>query len=142
MKQSTFVMFKPDAVERKLVGRILSRFEDAGLKIGRLKSVFSLSRDRLEKHYGEHSRQDFFERLIGAMVRRPAILVELWGNDAVRRVRAMIGDTNALEAAPGTIRGDFGRDSGAENLIHASDSAESATREIVLWLGDGWLGDG
>jgi nucleoside-diphosphate kinase len=134
MKQATFVLFKPDAVERRLVGRILARFEDAGLQIGGLKDISFLPRHTLEAHYAEHAEKPFFNRLVSSMERLPAIAMVLWGPDAIRRVRAMIGTTNALESPPGTIRGDLGMDVGSRNLVHASDSEESAKREIQLWF--------
>jgi nucleoside-diphosphate kinase len=134
MKQATFVLFKPDAVERRLVGRILSRFERVGLQIAGLMDIPCLPRHVLEAHYEEHREKPHFGRLVGSMERLPAIAMVLYGPDSIRRVRAMIGTTNALESPPGTIRGDFGMDVGSRNLVHASDSEESAKREIQLWF--------
>ena len=132
--EPTFVMFKPDAVERGLVGKILSRFEDAGMVIANLSIDVDLGRSFLEEHYAEHKDKPFFDNLVRSMMNRKVILMEMWGLDIVRRVRVMVGATNALEAVPGTIRGDWGESLGAENLIHASDSPEAAERELNLWF--------
>lgn len=126
----TLVIVKPDGVERKLVGEILARFEARGLRLvaGELRQF---DRATAEAHYAEHVGKEFFAPLVEFITRGPSFLAVLEGpEDAWRFVRLMMGPTNPAEAAPGTIRGDYGL-STRENLVHGSDSAESATREIA-----------
>ena len=129
----TFIICKPDAVERGLVGEILSRFERKGLRIvaGELRS---LDESTLAEHYAEHTAKPFYGDLVAFMRRSPAFVAVLEGpQDTYKVVRSMMGATNPRESAPGTIRGDFGLEV-TENLVHGSDSPESAAREIAIWF--------
>jgi nucleoside-diphosphate kinase len=131
----TLVIAKPDAVERGLAGEILARFEAKGLKLvaAELRSV---DRDTAAAHYAEHEGKGFYEELISFITRSPALLMVIEGpDDTWQIVRTMMGATNSAEAAPGTIRGDLSP-SFTENLVHGSDSAESAAREIGIWFPD------
>lgn len=130
--QRTLVIFKPDCVERRLVGQILLRFERKGLRIDALK-MLHVSQALAEKHYAEHRERPFFPGLIAFITRSPVIVGVLSGPSAIAIVRKMLGKTNGQEADPGTIRGDFSISNQA-NLIHGSDSPESAAREIDLWF--------
>jgi nucleoside-diphosphate kinase len=135
MTERTLVIFKPDAVKRKLVGRILQRFEDKGLTVTEL-HLRQLRRDTLADHYAEHSGKSFFSALIDSMMVGEVIVGVLEGNRAVEVVRRMVGDTDGGTAQPGTVRGDFASGSPlAENLVHASDSKASAAREICIFFG-------
>lgn len=129
----TFVICKPDAVERGLVGEIIGRFERKGLKIVALEQR-TLDRDTLARHYAEHEGKPFYESLVEFMSRGPAVVLVLEGpEDTFKVVRTMMGTTNPRDAAPGTIRGDFGIEL-TENLVHGSDSPESAEREIAIFF--------
>ena len=131
----TLVIAKPDAVERGLAGEILARFEAKGLKLvaAELRSVDEAT---AAKHYAEHEGKGFYEELISFITRSPALLMVIEGpDDTWQVVRTMMGATNSAEAAPGTIRGDLSP-SFTENLVHGSDSAESAAREIGIWFPD------
>ena len=130
--QKTLIIFKPDCVQRRLVGVILNRFETKGLRVAALKLI-RVDRALAEKHYAEHQGKPFFEGLIGFITSSPVIVGVLEGNEAIAVVRAMLGATNGAVAAPGTVRGDFSI-SKQNNLIHGSDSPESARREIALWF--------
>lgn len=130
--QRTLIIFKPDCVQRRLVGEILQRFEAKGLKIAALK-LLQVGRELGEQHYGEHKGKPFFGGLIEFITGGPVVVGVLVGNEAVTVVRNMVGATNGAAAAPGTIRGDFSI-SKQNNLIHGSDSPESAAREIALWF--------
>ena len=132
MIEKSFVMMKPDAVSRRLMGQILSRFEEKGLKIVALK-LRAIDEDLARKHYGEHSDKPFFEGLIEYITSSPALTMVIEGDDAIAVIRKMVGATNPKEAAIGTIRGDFGMDTG-RNIIHASDAPGSAKREIALFF--------
>ncbi|MDX2035153.1 MAG: nucleoside-diphosphate kinase [Isosphaeraceae bacterium] len=149
--QKTLIIFKPDAVQRRLVGPILTRFEAKGLRIAGLK-LLQVDRALGEKHYAEHQGKPFFEGLIAFITGGPVVVGVLEGNEAVAVVRSMLGATNGTAAAPGTVRGDFSI-SKQNNLIHGSDSPESAAREIALWFkpeevvdyslaGQSWVFDG
>jgi len=129
-RERTFVLLKPDAVHRGLVGASVQRFERRGLKLVALKSM-NVSRQLAETYYAEHKRKPFFEGLVKYVTSSPVVAMVLEGDAAVAIVRKMMGTTNAAEAEPGTIRGDFGLTIG-RNLIHGSDSAASAKREISL----------
>ncbi len=131
--QKTLVIFKPDCVQRRLVGSILARFEARGLRIAALKLI-QVDRALAEKHYAEHAGKPFFEGLISFITASPVVAGVLEGNEAISVVRAMLGATNGAAAAPGTIRGDFSI-SKQNNLVHGSDSPESSAREIALWFG-------
>lgn len=131
----TLVICKPDAVERGLVGEILARFERKGLRLvaGELRLV---DKDTAAKHYAEHVGKPFYDALIEFITRSPSFLTVLEGpEDTWSIVRTMMGATNPAGAAPGTIRGDYGLET-TENLVHGSDGAESAAREIALWFPD------
>jgi nucleoside-diphosphate kinase len=133
MSDRTFIICKPDAVERGLAGEILSRFERRNLKIvaAELRTIDAAT---AEKHYGEHAGKPFFAGLVEFITRSPALLAVIEGpDDTWQVVRTMMGTTNPRNAAPGTIRGDLGIEF-TENLIHGSDSAESAAREISLFF--------
>ncbi|MCS7122247.1 MAG: nucleoside-diphosphate kinase [Archaeoglobaceae archaeon] len=130
--ERTFVMLKPDAVQRGLIGEIISRFEKKGLKIIAMK-MLKIERELAEKHYFEHRGKVFFDNLINYITSAPVVAMVLEGKNAVKVVRSIVGATNPSEALPGTIRGDYGMDIG-RNVIHASDSKESAEREISIFF--------
>ena len=127
----TFVMIKPDAVGRRLCGRIIQRFESKGLKLIGLKMQI-MSRNMAEKLYAEHKGRNYFDDLIGFITSGPSVQMVLEGEQAVKVVRKIIGATDCSEAEMGTIRGDLGLT--RRNLIHASDSAETADRETALFF--------
>ena len=131
--QRTLVLLKPDAVQRRLVGTILARFEDKGLRLVALKLV-APSREMAEKHYAVHRGQPFYESLLAFVTSGPIVAAVIEGREAVAAVRNMMGPTDGSKAAPGTIRGDFGL-SKQNNLIHGSDEPENAATEIALWFG-------
>lgn len=133
--QRSLIIFKPDCVQRRLVGPILQRFESKGLRIAALKLI-QVDRALAEKHYAEHEGKPFFEGLIQFITGGPVVVGVVEGNEAVAVVRTMLGATNGATAAPGTIRGDYSI-SKQNNLIHGSDSPESAQREIALWFKPG-----
>jgi nucleoside-diphosphate kinase len=137
--ERTLVLIKPDGVQRLLVGRILARYEERGLRIAGLK-LMSVTRDLAERHYAVHSSKPFFGGLVEFITSGPLVAAVLEGPNAIAVVRAMNGATRPHEAAPGTIRGDFALET-AQNLVHASDSAETATAEIDLWFGSAELLD-
>jgi nucleoside-diphosphate kinase len=130
--QRTLIIFKPDCVQRRLVGAILQRCEAKGLRIAALKLI-RVDRALAERHYAEHQGKPFFEGLIGFITSEPVIAGVLEGNEAIAVLRNLLGATSGVVAAPGTIRGDFSI-SKQNNLVHGSDSAESAAREIALWF--------
>ena len=137
MKQRTLVLLKPDAVNRRLIGDIISRFEKKGLKIVAMKMLW-LSREKAEKHYEVHKDKPFYESLIDYITSGPIVAMVLEGDRAIEVVRKMMGKTNGIEAEPGTIRGDFAM-SIQNNLVHGSDSEESAKREIPIFFDDSEL---
>lgn len=126
--QRTLIILKPDAVERKLVGKILQRIEDKGYSITALKTM-QLNEAILKEHYAHLIDKPFFPEIVAFMVKTPVYVAIVEGSEVVLGMRNLIGKTNPLEAAPGTVRGDFATVT-AENLIHASDSEESAQIEI------------
>jgi nucleoside-diphosphate kinase len=130
--ERTYLMVKPDGVQRGLVGEIISRFEKRGYKLVALK-MLRISRELAEKHYGEHAGKPFFEPLVDFITSGPVAAMVIEGKDAVSAAREMMGATNPLKAAPGTIRGGLGIDIG-RNVIHGSDSLESARREISIFF--------
>lgn len=130
--EQTFVILKPSTIERFLVGQVLSRFQNRGLKIAGIKMML-LDDKILREHYAHLVDRPFFPSLVVSMTRTPVIVMVLEGKDAVETVRAMTGATNCRKAAPGTIRGDFGL-SGQENIVHASDSVENAKIEIARFF--------
>ena len=130
----TLVLCKPDAVERGLVGKIISRFEEKGLVISSLK-MLTITPELAALHYAEHVGKPFYDDLVAFIGRSPAVAMVVEGpEDTWEIVRKMMGATNAAEAEPGTIRGDFSA-LFTENLVHGSDSAESAVREIGIFFG-------
>jgi nucleoside-diphosphate kinase len=132
VNERTLVLIKPDGVQRLLTGRILARYEDRGLKIVGLKLV-QVSRDLAERHYAVHRDKPFFGGLVEFITSAPLVAAVLEGPNAIAVVRAMNGATRPHEAEPGSIRGDFALET-AQNLVHASDGAESAATEVELWF--------
>jgi nucleoside-diphosphate kinase len=130
--ERTLVLVKPDGVQRQLVGRILARYEERGLRIVGLKLV-TVDRDLAERHYAVHKGKPFFEGLVAFITSGPLVAAALEGPDAISMVRSMNGATKPVEAAPGTIRGDLAVEMG-QNLVLASDSAESAAMELSIWF--------
>jgi nucleoside-diphosphate kinase len=128
----TLILVKPDAFARGLTGEILARFERKGLKIAALKLV-TTSRETAETHYAEHAERPFFGELVDFITSAPLVAAVLEGDDVVKASRQLIGATNPLEANTGSIRGDFAIEVG-QNLVHGSDSDESAAREIGIWF--------
>lgn len=135
--QQTLVIVKPDGVQRGLVGKILARFEERGLKILTLKMV-QVTRELAEKHYAVHKGKFFYDGLVTYISASPVVAMVLEGHEAIGAVRAMVGATRPWEAAAGTIRGDYAM-MGLRNLIHASDAPETAASEIALWFPEGLL---
>ena len=134
MIQKSFVMMKPDAVQRRLMGKILSRFEEKGLQIVACKLIH-IDEDLAKTHYGEHAEKPFFPSLVEYITSSPALAMVIEGEEAITTIRKLVGATNPLEADLGTIRGDYGMDTG-RNIIHASDSPASAEREIGLFFNE------
>jgi len=130
--ERTLVIVKPDGVQRWLVGPIVTRFEARGLKIVGLKLV-QVSRELAERHYAEHEGKGFYPGLLKYITSGPVVVACVEGTSAVQMVRNVVGVTNPLNAAPGTIRADLAVDIG-RNLIHASDAPETAQRELDLWF--------
>lgn len=135
--EETLVLVKPDGVQRNLVGEIIAWIERKGYTIVDLKMV-TATRGMLEKHYEEHEGKPFFEPLVEFMGSGPVVAIRLGGDRVIEGFRALAGKTDPTVAAPGTIRGDLGRDWGAgvqKNLVHGSDSTLSAERELAIWFG-------
>jgi len=132
--ERTFIMIKPDGVQRGLVGETVRRFEAKGFTLVGLK-MMSVSKELAEQHYDVHKERPFFGSLIEFITSGPVVAMVWQGEGVVASSRMMIGATNPLTADPGTIRGDFGVNVG-RNLIHGSDAIETAVREISLWFGD------
>ena len=130
--QRTLLLVKPDGVQRQLVGRVLARFEDRGLKLVGLKMV-QVDRELAERHYAVHREKPFFRGLVDFITSGPLVAAALEGPNAIAIVRAMNGATRPHEAEPGSIRGDFAVET-AQNLVHASDSPETAETELALWF--------
>jgi nucleoside-diphosphate kinase len=139
--ERTFVMAKPDAVQRGLVGEIISRLEERGLKLVGAKFV-QIDEELAHEHYAEHEDKPFFEDLVGFITSGPVLAMVWQGADATRQVRKMMGETDGREAAPGTIRGDYGLDM-QNNLVHGSDHEDPGAneREIDLFFDDDELVD-
>ena len=134
--EETLVLIKPDGVKRQLTGEILRRIEAKGYVVADLKMV-SASVDLLHAHYEEHQGKPFFEPLVEFMLSGPVVAIRLQGHRVIEGFRSLAGTTDPTTAAPGTIRGDLGRDWGlkvAQNLVHGSDSPESSARELALWF--------
>ncbi len=130
--EQTLVLFKPDCYARKLMGEVLSRFERKGFIVRAMKLI-RITPELAAKHYAEHVGKPFYPGLLDFITSAPVAALVLEGPEAVSVVRSMIGATNGIKANPGTIRGDYGL-SGQQNLVHASDSVESAAREIALYF--------
>jgi len=130
--ESTLVLLKPDAVEKAVCGDVITRFERRGLKIIGMK-MLQLSREQAKMHYSEHEGKDFLEELVDFVVSGPLIAMVIHGENAIKLVRTMMGSTKPIEAAPGTIRGDFATNV-RRNVIHGSDCQESAEREIKFFF--------
>jgi len=133
--ESTLVLIKPDAVQRKLAGEIVARFEQRGLEI-REARLLTVDRALADEHYAEHREKPFFGELVEFITSGPTLALVLEGESAISVVRTTMGATNPTDAAPGTVRGDLAL-AMPDNLVHGSDSPESAQREIALWFGDG-----
>jgi nucleoside-diphosphate kinase len=132
MSDRTLVLCKPDAVERRLVGEIISRFERKGLRIAEMR-MMAIDEDLAGRHYAEHVDKPFFKDLVTFITRGPVVAMIVEGPDAPAVVRTLMGATNPRQAAPGTIRGDLAIEL-TENLVHGSDSPESAARELALFF--------
>jgi nucleoside-diphosphate kinase len=132
--ERTLVLIKPDAVERGLAGEILRRFESRGLTI-RAGKLLTVDRGLAEEHYAEHTEKPFFGELVDFITSAPTLALVLEGEGAIAAVRSTLGATDPADSAPGTIRGDLAL-SMPDNLVHGSDSPESAAREVALWFGD------
>jgi nucleoside-diphosphate kinase len=128
----TLILVKPDAFERGLTGEIVARFERKGLKIAAMKHMV-VQRDQAEEHYAEHAEKPFFGDLVEFITGGPLVAMVLEGHEAVKAARQVIGATNPIEAAPGSIRGDYGLEV-QTNLVHGSDSPESAAREAAIFF--------
>ena len=139
MTEHTLVLIKPDGVQRLLVGRILERYEQRGLRIVGLKLV-QVDRQLAEQHYAIHREKPFFAGLVDFIVSSPLVAVAVEGLNAIAVCRAVNGATRPHEAAAGSIRGDFALETG-QNLVHASDSPETAATELALWFRDDELFD-
>ncbi len=137
--EQTLVIFKPSAIERNLVGEIITRFERKGLKITGLK-MMQLSEELLREHYAHLTDRPFFHEILSSMTATPVIVMALKGVDAISVVRLMTGATNGRQAAPGTIRGDFAM-SNQENIVHASSSPEDAEAELRRFFAPGEILD-
>jgi nucleoside-diphosphate kinase len=134
MAERTLVLIKPDAVQRRLAGEILGRLERRGLEIVGAKLVH-VDRGLAERHYEEHREKPFFGELVEFITSSPTLALVVEGESAIQVVRTTMGATNPVESAPGTIRGDLAL-AMPDNLVHGSDSPESAEREIALWFPD------
>jgi nucleoside-diphosphate kinase len=132
--ERTLILVKPDAFARNLTGEIIARFERKGLRIVALRHM-TVDRELAEQHYAEHAERPFFGELVEFITSGPIVAMVLEGVDAIKAARQVIGATNPLEAAPGSIRGDFAIEMGS-NMVHGSDSPESGVRESGLFFGD------
>jgi nucleoside-diphosphate kinase len=137
--EQTLVLIKPDAVQRGLIGQIISRFEQRGLKLAAMKFI-QMDDDLAGRHYGIHKGKPFYEGLISFITSAPVVAMVWDGENAVQVVRNTMGGTRPAESAPGTIRGDFGLTVG-RNLVHGSDSLETAAQEVALFFGNDELVD-
>jgi nucleoside-diphosphate kinase len=132
--EKTLLIIKPDAIERKLIGKIISRIEEESLQIQDIKSV-EFSRQNAEEFYAEHRGEEFYERLINYMADKKIVVLKLEGEKAIKRLRDLVGTTDPKKAKKNTIRADYGLGT-PQNSAHASDSATSAKREISFFFGD------
>jgi nucleoside-diphosphate kinase len=131
--QQTFIMVKPDGVKRGLVGEVIRRIEAKGYTLKEMK-LLTIDEDLAKRHYAEHTERPFFGELVSFITSGPVVAMVVEGAEAVAGMRQLMGATNPLESAPGSIRGDFASEIG-ENIVHGSDSPESAKREIGLFFG-------
>lgn len=136
-QETTLVLIKPDAVRRALIGEIVGRFEKKGFQIVGMK-LMNMSGELSDKHYAEHVARSFYPELKAFMTGSPLVALAVRGENAVASVRNMMGKTNPSEAAPGSMRGDLATTVG-ENVVHGSDSLESAARELGLWFPEGFV---
>jgi nucleoside-diphosphate kinase len=132
--EQTLILVKPDAVRRGLIGEVIARIERKGLEIEAL-PLMTLDRATAEQHYGEHADKPFFGELVGFITGGPLVAMRVAGENAIAGMRQIMGATNPIEASPGSIRGEFATTIG-ENLVHGSDSPESAARELGLFFPD------
>jgi nucleoside-diphosphate kinase len=132
-EQSTFVMVKPDGVQRGLVGEVIRRIEQKGYRLEEMK-LFTIDKELAERHYAEHTEKPFFSELVTFITSGPVVAMRVSGDDAVAGMRQIMGATNPLDAVPGSIRGDYASVI-TENIVHGSDSEESAARELDLFFG-------
>jgi nucleoside-diphosphate kinase len=130
--ESTFIMIKPDGVKRGLVGEVIGRFESKGMRLLRMRMA-DVSEELAREHYAEHLERPFFPDLLAFITSGPVVAMEWSGESAIAAARAMMGATNPAEAAPGSIRGDLALVV-TENIVHGSDSIESAERELAIWF--------
>ena len=133
MSENTFVMVKPDGVARGLVGEVIGRFERKGLRLMRIR-MLTIDEDLARRHYAEHLERPFFPELLEFIIKGPVVAMEWTGESAVSVARTLMGATDPKKAEPGTIRGDLGL-AVTQNIVHGSDSPESATRELALFFG-------
>ncbi len=131
--ENTFIMVKPDGVDRGLVGEVISRFEGKGLVLEKIRSL-TIDEELARRHYAEHVEKGFFPELLEFITSGPVVAMEWSGESAVSVCRALMGATDPKQAAPGTIRGDYGL-AVTHNLVHGSDSTESAARELAIFFG-------
>ena len=134
MEESTLLIVKPDGVRRRLIGEVLRRVEEAGMRIDDLRMV-TIPRDVAEEHYGEHREKPFYGELVDFITGGPVVVAMVTGEDAISRWRELMGPTDPADAPSGTIRGDFAEVI-TENVVHGSDSPESAARELKLFFPD------
>jgi nucleoside-diphosphate kinase len=132
--ETTLLIVKPDGVRRGLIGEVLRRVEEAGLVIEDLR-METIARDTAEEHYGEHREKPFYAELVDFITGGPVVVAKVTGDDAISLWRRLMGPTDPADAAPGTIRGDLAKVI-TENVVHGSDSPESAARELKLFFGD------
>lgn len=130
--ENTFIMIKPDGVRRGLVGEVISRFESKGMRLHRLR-MLDVTEEIARRHYAEHVDKPFFPELLSFITSGPVVAMEWSGESAVSAARTMMGATNPVDAAPGSIRGDLALVI-TENIVHGSDSTESAARELAIWF--------
>jgi nucleoside-diphosphate kinase len=139
VSERTLILIKPDGVQRQLIGRIIDRYEQRGLRIAGLKLV-QVDRTLAETHYAVHADKPFFPGLVDFIISSPLVAMAVEGTNAIAVCRAVNGATRPHEAAPGSIRGDLALETGM-NLVHASDSTENAAQELALWFDDNELID-
>ncbi|MDP9297652.1 MAG: nucleoside-diphosphate kinase [Actinomycetota bacterium] len=132
--ESTLLVVKPDGVRRGLIGEVIGRIEAKGLRIEQMRMTI-ISRETAEEHYGEHREKPFFGELVDFITGGPVVVAEVTGESAIEACRALMGPTDPIAAAPGSIRGDYATEIG-ENIVHGSDSAESSARELKLFFGE------